>query len=158
MEKSLVLIIEDDADIIEILTEIVKGCNCEVMHAFNGKEALELIERNKLKPALVLCDLQMPIMDGVSFVKQNIVKNLDLNICVVTANNDNAGIVDVLRLGVTDYISKPFNSDELTEKIWLMVAIGERKNSFKKQINDSLNSSIKMNNLLKLKNSQRKIY
>lgn len=127
MDKSVVLIIEDDSEVMEVLVEIVTNCNFEVAQATNGKEAYELVVNKKLKPALVLCDLHMPVMDGNAFIKKNNSSKLGLNICVITANNDASGIMDILSLGVIDYISKPFDVFELEEKIKIMVKFGEKK-------------------------------
>lgn len=157
VEKSLVLIIEDDVEINSALSEVAKICNYEVIQAYNGQEAIDLITEKNITPVLVLCDMFMPVMSGMEFVKQNLIKNLDLNICLITANNDTSGIVEALRLGVTDYISKPFKMDVLIEKLKLMVDIGKRKNLIREQLNSNtiVNNSIKLNNLLKVKNSQK---
>lgn len=157
LSKSLVMIIEDEVAINDVLSEAVKMCNYDVVQAYNGKEALDLLTQNKINPVLVLCDMQMPIMGGTDFIKQSLIKNLDLNICMITANEDKDGIVELLQLGVADYISKPFKIETLMEKLKLMVDIGKRKNLIKEQLNENTaaNNSIKLNNLLKVKNTQK---
>lgn len=158
MDRSLVMVIEDDKVINEALAEVVKLCDYEVQQAYNGQEALDLLMTNNFPhPMLVLCDISMPVMNGIDFIKQTLLKNLDLNICMITANEDKDGIVEVLRLGVTDYISKPYKAEILMEKIKLMVDIGKRKKAIKEQLHDNaaITNSLKLNNLLKLKNSQK---
>ncbi len=157
MDKSLILIIEDDLHVNDVLAEMARVCNYDVVQAYNGKEALELLAVKNIKPVVVLCDLKMPVMDGIDFIKESIVKNLDLNICLITANNEHSCIVEALQLGVADYISKPFKIGALTEKLKLMVDIGKRKNVITSELyeNSVVKNSIKINNLLKVKNSQK---
>jgi|GEM_PF-4194029 len=61
MDKSLVMIIEDEEAINEALLEVAKMSNYEVVQAYNGKEAIELLTNKKMSPALVLCDMGMPV-------------------------------------------------------------------------------------------------
>ena len=67
-------------------------------------------------------------------------------------------MIEALQLGAIDYISKPFKLNILLEKIELMVDIGKRKLNINGQFNDNMmvQNSMKMNNLLKIKNSQKK--
>ncbi|MEK6628051.1 MAG: response regulator [Bdellovibrionota bacterium] len=157
MDKSLVMIIEDEVSINDALSEAVKMGNYDVVQAYDGKEALDLLIQKNIDPVLVLCDMNMPVMGGIEFIKQSLIKNMDLNICVITANDDKDSLVELLQLGVTDYISKPFKIEALIEKLKLMVDIGKRKNLIKQQLNENTaaNKSIKFNNLLKLKKNQK---
>lgn len=157
MDKSIILIIEDEIAINDAIAEVARACNYDVIQAYNGKQALDILAQSKLSPALVICDMAMPTMDGIEFVKQSLIKNLDLNVCMITANDDKDQIIEVLRLGVADYISKPFEVEPLMEKIKLMVDMGKRKRAIKEQIeeNPAVAKSIKLNNLLKVKNSQK---
>ena len=149
MDKSLVMIIEDEVSINDALSEAVKMGNYDVVQAYDGKEALDLLIQKNIDPVLVLCDMNMPVMGGIEFIKQSLIKNMDLNICVITANDDKDSLVELLQLGVTDYISKPFKIEALIEKLKLMVDIGKRKNLIKQQLNENTaaNKSIKFNNL-----------
>lgn len=151
------MIIEDEVSINDALSEAVKMGNYDVVQAYDGKEALDLLIQKNIDPVLVLCDMNMPVMGGIEFIKQSLIKNMDLNICVITANDDKDSLVELLQLGVTDYISKPFKIEALIEKLKLMVDIGKRKNLIKQQLNENTaaNKSIKFNNLLKLKKNQK---
>lgn len=158
MDKSVIMIIEDEIAINDALAEVARMCNYEVIQSYNGKQALDILAQSKIFPALIICDMHMPVMGGIEFVKQSLIKNLDLNICMITANDDKENIVEVLRLGVIDYISKPFKIELLMEKIKLMVDMGKRKRAIKDQMdeNPSVANSMKLNNLLKIKNSTQK--
>lgn len=158
MAKTMVLVIEDEGELNNILSEILTMHNYEVVRAFNGQEALDLIIETKIKPALVLCDINMPVMGGIEFIKQSIVHNFDLNICLVTGNNESSFVIEALQLGAIDYITKPFKLNILLEKIELMVDIGKRKLHISEQLGENMvvHNSLKMNSLLKVKNSQKK--
>ena len=158
MDKVLVLVVEDESELNNILSEVLIMHNYEVVRAYNGQQAIDLIVKNNIKPALVLCDINMPVMNGMDFIKQSLLHNLDLNICLVTCNNETSFVIEALQLGAIDYISKPFKLNILLEKIELMVDIGKRKLNINGQFNDNMmvQNSMKMNNLLKIKNSQKK--
>ena len=158
MDKELVLVIEDESELNNILSEILVMHNYEVLRAYNGLQAFDLLRDGKIKPSLVLCDINMPVMNGMEFIRQSLLHNLELNICLITGNNQTSSVIEALQLGAIDYISKPFKLNVLLEKIELMVDIGKRKLSIKAQQNDNVpaQNSLKMNNLLKIKNSQKK--
>ena len=158
MDKILVLVIEDESELNNILSEVLIMHNYEVVRAYNGQQAIDLIVKNNIKPALVLCDMNMPVMNGMDFIKQSLLHNLDLNICLVTGNSETSFVIEALQLGAIDYISKPFKLNILLEKIELMVDIGKRKLNIRSQLDDNMmvHNSMKMNNLLRIKNSQKK--
>lgn len=153
MSKSIILIIEDDRELNAALAEIVTTCNYEALQAYDGQMALDLLSQCKILPALVICDLKMPVMGGIEFIRQSILKNLDLNICLISGNDEKQEIVQGLQLGVIDYIEKPIGLKLLRDKLKLMVDIGKRSNQIKLRLmdNDVVNVSIRLNNLMKMK-------
>lgn len=153
-EKSLILIIEDDADLSDTLSEVAKSCNYDVVQAGNGKDAIELFTDDNFRPVLVLCDLKMPVMGGLEFIRQAIVRNLDVSICLLSGNDERSDIIQGLQLGVIDYLSKPISLNILKEKLKLMVDIGKRAKKIRHYLkgNVDMNNSMKLNNLLKMKN------
>lgn len=153
MKNSLILIIEDDTELNDVLSEMATSSNYDVLQAHNGQEAIALLTDAQKQPVLVLCDVKMPVMGGLEFVKQTILKDLDLNICLISGNNDKTEIVEGLRLGVIDYIDKPVSFKDLQARLKLMVDIGKRKDQIKNQLkdNNAAKISIRLNNLMKLK-------
>src|SRR4051812_25195654 len=65
-----VLVVEDDASIRELLTELLETESYHVITAQNGADALALFERKIVHPCLILLDLMMPVMDGPTFLKE----------------------------------------------------------------------------------------
>lgn len=126
-EDNLVLIIEDEIEISNVLAEIIEEMGLCVHHCYNGREALDLLVDKKINPVLVICDIAMPEMSGIEFVKFQLAKNLNLNICMLTSNVSSEAITQALQLGVTDYISKPPDINELKDKITRLVEFGQSK-------------------------------
>ncbi len=106
-----ILIVEDDINIQNILRELLIKTNYEVTSAYSGSEALLLLEKDVFD--LVLLDLMLPAMSGEEIIKK--VKNIP--IIVLSAKISSEDKVKCLLSGASDYITKPFNSEELLARI-----------------------------------------
>lgn len=106
-----ILIVEDDINIQNILQELLIKNNYEVTSAYSGSEALLLLEKNVFD--LVLLDLMLPAISGEEIIKK--VKNIP--IIVLSAKISSEDKVKCLLSGASDYITKPFNSEELLARI-----------------------------------------
>ena len=116
-----ILIVEDEPDIIKIVVFRMKQAGYEVLMAEDGKKGLELIYYHN--PALVLLDLNLPVMSGRD-VCEKIKGTEDLkNIPVIlfTASNSSKLCETAAELGADDYITKPFDIDILLDKIEKMI-------------------------------------
>ena len=101
-----VLIVEDDSDIIEILSLYLCGSDYQVETAANGKLGLELLERKS--PSVILVDLMMPEMNGFDFIKEaRLVSNAP--IIIISARSQPTDKMLGLDLGADGYITKPFD-------------------------------------------------
>lgn len=111
-----VLIIEDDADCRDLITLILED-EYAVTTVVNGEEALEAIERDK--PDIVLLDIMIPHVDGWEVLRRLRADDRykDLPILAVTALASEESRQRAIREGVTDYVIKPFDPDELLEVI-----------------------------------------
>lgn len=117
MSKKKIVIIEDEPDILEVLSYNLKREGYEVFTAADGLRGLALI-RQQL-PDLVLLDLMLPGIDGVeicSAVKKDPTTQATL-IVMVTAKGEESDIVLGLGVGADDYISKPFSPRELVARV-----------------------------------------
>ena len=117
MSKKKIVIIEDEPDILEVLSYNLKREGFEVFSANNGTLGLSLV--NKELPDLVLLDLMLPGMDGIeicSTIKKNSATQNTL-IVMVTAKGEESDIVLGLGVGADDYIAKPFSPKELVARV-----------------------------------------
>ena len=106
-----ILVIDDDPDILEALSEILESEGFGIHQARNGLEALEVLE--PLHPDLILLDLMMPLMDGWEFAER-IRRRPDLAQIPVIVLSADRNIEDKARqLGAVGYLAKPFELSEL---------------------------------------------
>jgi len=112
-----VLVADDDATTIVMLSTILKHFNFECEIARNGSEALEIARTNR--PDLVLLDISMPDMDGFEALTalRGDRATRSTPIILVSAHRDEAEVVKGFSLGADDYVTKPFNSGELMARI-----------------------------------------
>ena len=106
----LVLIVEDDADITEILTLYLAGSGFDVLTAWNGSEGLEVLKSHDV--SCVILDLMMPVMNGFDFVRQ-MRTFCDAPVIVLSAHAQQADKTLSLELGADSFIPKPFDSMEV---------------------------------------------
>jgi YesN/AraC family two-component response regulator len=110
------LIVDDEADVCSFAKSFFESRDFEVFTSLSGEEALELFKRER--PELVLVDVKMKGMDGVTFLKE--IKRLDpcTEVIMVSAIEDTNVIKEAQRHGAKEYITKPLVLDEL-EKVVL---------------------------------------
>jgi len=114
--KPVLLLVDDNEDILEFLEHELNE-KYTVIKALNGEEALQVIEREAVQ--LMICDIMMPVMDGLELCK--IVKtNFDYShipIILLTARNTLQSKIEGLELGADAYIEKPFSPEYLQVQI-----------------------------------------
>lgn len=106
-----VLVIDDNDDIRWCLREQFKRKGFKVFEAQNGEEGLKALEARPF--AFVLCDIQMPVLDGVGFLKRARELNQALPIFIMTAHSPNYTKQEVLGFGATAYIEKPLTMEAI---------------------------------------------
>jgi len=114
--KSLILIVDDQPENIDILSDILKD-KYDLSVAINGEKALKVTDQ--VKPDLILLDIMMPVMDGYSVcerLKSN-KKTENIPIIFLTAKSQTDDIVKGFNLGAVDYVLKPFSPVELRARI-----------------------------------------
>ncbi len=114
MRKQLVLVADDDAPILRLVRTKLQADGYGVITAMNGQEAVELFERER--PDIVVLDLMMPVMDGYDAMQQ-IRQSADVPVVILTARSAAPEKIRGLDLGADDYVTKPFNPDELSARI-----------------------------------------
>jgi DNA-binding response OmpR family regulator len=105
-----ILVVEDDRSVRRMLVDLLsREESYEVDQAEDGREALDKLESEDFKRDAVITDLMMPVMDGGALLKEIASRAPTLPVVVVTAIRDQEGILDCLRAGAWDYITKPFD-------------------------------------------------
>lgn len=117
MPKEKILIIEDDSDIVEMITYNLEKEGFKVVFSSNGEDALELLKIEH--PNLVLLDLMLPGLDG--FEVCSAIRNNDetshIPIIMLTAKSQEADKIVGFEIGADDYVTKPFSPKELIARI-----------------------------------------
>ncbi len=108
-----ILLVDDDAELTELLAQLLDLEGFQVNVANNGKEALELLDHSY---DLILLDIMMPVLNGIETLKQ-IRKNYSTPVMMLTARGDDIDRILGLELGADDYLPKPFNDRELVARI-----------------------------------------
>ena len=111
MPSSRILILDDEENMLHMLKTILTKEGYEIITAANGIEGLEKIEANSF--SAILCDLCMPEMDGLSFLKAIKEKNIRSTIIMMSAYGTIDLAIEAMKCGAYDYISKPFKPDEI---------------------------------------------
>lgn len=116
-----ILIIEDNVDIHNLIKTVLEKENYVVYDAYSGTEGLLFLE--KVNVDLILLDLMLPGLSGKDLIK----KIKDIPIIVVSAKISPEDKISTLLDGANDYITKPFNSEELLTRVKVQLRINENK-------------------------------
>ena len=111
MTKKRILIVEDEANMRHMLKILLGKSGYEVKTAADGKEGMDAIEREQFH--FILCDIKMPRMDGMTFLKSAKEKLIDTTVIMMSAYGTVDTAIEAMKLGAYDYISKPFKTDEV---------------------------------------------
>jgi two-component system, chemotaxis family, chemotaxis protein CheY len=112
--ERLVLVVDDDPDILQTLGLCLSSEGYRVLMAANGKEALDILERER--PSVILLDLMMPVMDGWQFVAELDHRGRrDVPLLILSADRSVQGHAQQLR--ASGHLAKPFDLEELLGKV-----------------------------------------
>jgi two-component system KDP operon response regulator KdpE len=114
MKKFTILVVDDDDQILDFLRPKLRGSGYNVLTASDGVEALE--QARTQEPDIMVLDLAMPQMDGFETLRE--IRNISaVPVIILSARGADADKIKGLKLGADDYLSKPFNPDELIARI-----------------------------------------
>lgn len=109
-----ILICDDEPDIVSALKIYLSGEDYQIFEAYNGREALEIAERNEIH--LILLDIMMPKLDGIA-TTAHLRKVSNIPILLLTAKSESGDKVLGLNVGADDYITKPFDPAEVVARV-----------------------------------------
>ena len=127
MQSKLILLVEDDADIRQLLWRYLEKEQYRLVLAKDGEEGLE--QAVAQKPDLIILDLMLPRLDGLSVLRQlrQSEPTASIPVLILTAKGDEADRVVGLELGADDYVTKPFSPREVAARVKALLRRGAAK-------------------------------
>lgn len=113
--RRTILIVDDDPDILRLMSMRLRAAGYETISVSNGEAALAHIALNS--PDLVITDLRMPGMDGMTLFKAIQSSKPHLPVIIVTAHGSEAEALNAIQRGVFDFLTKPFDNKYLLQQI-----------------------------------------
>jgi len=129
MDKQTILVVDDEKKVVELLKETIKKISnsYRILAAYNGKEALEVIEKEKVD--LLLLDIKMPVMSGVQVLTELHNRKMWLPTMILTAYNVKEMEAEFQEFGIVDYLTKPLDLVHLKKRIEEVLKNREQKDS-----------------------------
>jgi two-component system cell cycle response regulator len=121
-----ILSIDDSKTIRLMLARLFRPFACELLEAANGEEGLAVASR--ANPDLILLDYNMPVMDGIAMLRK-MREDPGMKrtpVIILTADSGLQSLATVARLGVRDYVTKPFREEELLAKVGRIIPLISR--------------------------------
>jgi two-component system NtrC family sensor kinase len=116
MSGELILVVDDSREIVKHLTEyLLPNLGYRAAAAFNGREGLEVLREQR--PDLVMLDLNLPEMTGLDVLQALAREANDIPVVLMTGYGSEKDAIEAFRLGIKDYLVKPFTVDEVSETI-----------------------------------------
>lgn len=112
--KNTILVVDDEAEIRNLLEIYLSNEGYEVIKVSNGEEAIEIVNSKDIK--LIVLDVMMPKMDGIETCKR-IREKMNIPILMLSAKSEDMDKIQGIMTGADDYITKPFNPLELTVRV-----------------------------------------
>lgn len=149
-QKDKILIVDDVELNRAILCELFAG-DYEILEADNGKTAVDLMEQYHEEIAIVLMDIVMPIMDGLEALEIMNGKGLTEKtpIFLITAESSNDAISKGFRLGVVDVVLKPFNPDNICQRVNNIIELYRYRYKLEKLVQEQMTKIEKQNEQLR---------
>jgi two-component system, chemotaxis family, chemotaxis protein CheY len=125
MDNIRALIVDDSSVMRKIVERSLRQAGlslAQVVEAGNGAEALAAVQESKVD--LILCDINMPVMDGLEFVKRlaSVENAKGVPVVMITTEGSEGHVVQALSAGASGYIRKPFTADQVKEHVLPVLA------------------------------------
>ena len=122
--KKCILAVDDAAFILSRITDALVG-RYDVVTVNSGVRALRYLEKNK--PDLILLDIRMPLRDGFDILReiQTMEDRADIPVVMLTGMEDKRYVMESIKLGIRDYILKPFDPNDLLARVRRILESGE---------------------------------
>ncbi len=141
-----VLLVDDEVDLLDILKMDMESLGYEALTANNGQEALNIMKKVKegsLWVNAVLSDINMPVMNGLVFLRELRALGLETPFVFFSGYGDKEKTIEALRLGALDFLEKPYDPDTLISTMKKASELG----SMMKKIEEELDALVKNRNI-----------
>ena len=112
-ERGRVMVVDDEESVRNLLQRTLEGAGYNVVTAANGQEALETMSEPELEISVMLLDIKMPGISGIEVLQQIAITHPLICVIMVTAMVDTTTAIEAMKLGAYDYVTKPFNPDDV---------------------------------------------
>lgn len=125
MKMDRILVVDDEIETCNLLSEFLSRKKYDVSIATSGQEAISRIENNR--PKVVLLDIRMPGMDGMEVLRRVKEMDKDIDVIMITAVNEDEVGKKAIKLGASDYITKPLSLTYLDTAVLLKLFMREHQ-------------------------------
>ena len=126
-KQRTLLLVDDEADIRDILESYLEALGLKILHAENGKSALKILDNPESKVDAIFSDIAMPELNGLGLLSEVMLKHQDIPVVIVSAFGDRENLLEALRLGASDFLEKPFTEDMVLTIAKRVLEIGASK-------------------------------
>ncbi len=121
-----ILVVDDDPSVLKLVQLNLEIEGYEVVTASNGREALEMVARER--PALVVCDVMMPVLNGLEVVSRlrRDEATASLPVVMLSAKAQDIDVKHGKEAGADEYVTKPFDPEELIDAVKRLIAGGRK--------------------------------
>lgn len=113
--KPLVMVVDDEPGVRELIGDALRLGGYDAVEAADGQEAMQVLRHTR--PALLIVDVNMPVMDGFELVRRIRDSGQDTPVIMLSARGDRVDVTHGLQLGADDYVRKPFGLEELLLRV-----------------------------------------
>ncbi len=116
-EKKTILLIEDEKNVRQMVQRMLRKNGYEVREGVDGLDGLRILEA--LTPDLIIVDVMMPNLDGLTFTKalKTRAETKSIPVIFLTARGDPKSMIEGINVGAKSYVTKPFQMDDLLSKV-----------------------------------------
>ncbi len=131
MKMATILVVDDEPDVVKVVSRMLELVGYEVIPAYSGEEALEKLE--VIKPDLITLDLMMPGIDGFETLRRIREKKetSSIPVVIISVKADGADIVKAMQLGANDYFTKPYKKVILLTKVQSILNFKQREDQLR---------------------------
>lgn len=156
-EQRRLLIVDDEPDICEILSDLCAVLTMDIRVAANGEEALEILSKEPID--CILSDINMPRMSGLELLKELRARGLETPFVIVSGYEDKLNTVESLQLGALDFIDKPFDEKKLLPIVDIALELGHAIRHAESEVEKAYqNSQLPFEALQRLKHIKRSLW